>query len=162
MSEDESIVDTDEKAKRLIPSTKPGGRALMTVKEADAAASGLGLNLIRGKFLKQQQQLGQFIEEIGAVAVSRGMYLLTTEQSMLAAEKAMSLIDDAPDSETKLSLIKAHQGYLELMQKSAAGLAKASEIVTLKNVNGPPPPPPPGVIVNTNSVIMTQQTNQIE
>lgn len=162
MNPGESIVDSDDKVGKVIPPTKPGGRALISAAEADEAATGLGLHLIRGKFLKQQQQLGQFIEEIGAVAVSRGMYLLTTEQSMLAANKAMALIDQAVDPETQLELIKAHQGYLELMQKSAAGLAKASEIITVKSTSGPPPPPPPGVIVNTNSVIMTQPNRQIE
>ena len=136
---------------QMIPSPPVGKpklkKKLVTEVEARAAAKALGFNLITDKYLTKAKEFGQFLEESGAVQVSKSLYLATTEQAMLAAEKVMGMIDDAADPEMALSLFKAHQGYLTVVQQAANGIAKATQIVEPVEGEAVRMPPPPGAVV---------------
>lgn len=131
-------------------------RKAMTEVEAKAAAKALGLNLITGQYISKAHQLGQYLEEQGAVQVSRSMYLLTTEHALLAADKVMAMLDEAGDPEMTLSLFKAHQGYLSVVQAAANGIAKASQIVEPTDGEAVRMPPPPGAVVQITTTAPLQ------
>lgn len=122
-------------------------RKAMTEVEANAAAKELGLNLIKGKYITKAQELGRFLEESGAIQVSRSLYLLTTEHALLASNKVMEMLDESGDPEMTLSLFKAHQGYLSVVQAAANGIAKANQIVEPAEGEVVRMPPPPGAVV---------------
>ena len=148
------VITTDGNAKRL----KGVGPISLTItaKDADDAAKAIGLRVVKSKLLESHAILGKFVEQTGAVAISRGMFLMSAEQAQEAADKCSELINEAPDMESKIALVKAHQGYMKLAQDAAKELAAASQIVTLQK-QGPPPPPPPGVIVNAENVTISEQ-----
>lgn len=128
----------------------------LNAKEIDEAAKGLGLRVVNSKILESHSVLGRAVEQIGAVAISRGMFLMSAEQAQEAAEAAGRLVLEAPDMESKLGFIKAQQGFMKLAQDAAKGLAEASQVVTIQKA-GPPPPPPPGVIVNAHNVTLSEK-----
>jgi len=128
-------------------------------KEVDDAASAVGLHNVNSKLLESHSRLGRYVEQIGAVAVSRGMYLMSAEQAQMAAEEAGKQAEAAPDMESKLGFFKVQGVFMKLFQDAADGLAAASKEVTIQKA-GPPPPPPPGLIVNASHVTISEQSTK--
>ena len=125
-------------------------------RDVDEAAKSVGLHTVNSKLLQSHARLGQYVEQVGAVAVSRGMFLMSAEQAQLAAEEAGRMAQEAPDMESKLGFLKAQGIFLKLFQDSANGLAAAAKEVTIQKA-GPPPPPPPGVVVHASNVTISEQ-----
>lgn len=131
----------------------------IAAKEVDEAAKAVGLHSVNSKLLESHARLGQYVEQVGAVAVSRGMYLMSAEQAQLAAEEAGKLAQEAPDMESKLGFLKAQGVFMKLFQDSANGLAAAAKEVTIQK-SGPPPPPPPGFVVHASNVTISEQSSK--
>lgn len=128
-------------------------------KDVDDAALAVGLRGVNSKLLQSHARLGKYVEEVGAVAVSRGMYLMSAEQAQLAAEESGRLAQEAPDMESKLGFLKAQGIFMKLFQEAADGLAAAAKEVTIQKA-GPPPPPPPGVVVHASNVTISEQSTK--
>lgn len=146
------VIVADGNPKRV---KAPGAIHLpLTAVEVDEAAKAVGLRSVRSKLLDAHARIGKYVEQQGAVAISRGMFLMSAEQAQDAAEAAGNLVNEAPDMESKLALLKAQQGFMKLFQDAAKGLHEASQVVTIQKA-GPPPPPPPGVLVSAQNVTLT-------
>jgi hypothetical protein len=86
----------------------------LNAKEIDEAAKGLGLRVVNSKILEAHSVLGRAVEQIGAVAISRGMFLMSAEQAQEAAEAAGRLVLEAP-----------RHGVEAVLHQGAAGLYEA-------------------------------------
>lgn len=159
-------VDQTEGLPEEVPTvgTKPKS---VTVKQAEKAAIALGMEIMDARSLKEAGVLGEFVKDVGAIAIGRARLAMNLRRMDKAMNFLESKFETEEDGELMVGMMKVHADLIgksnsasELLIKSAqtaAETAKTEAGVVLPGFApgarvGPTPARPAALVqVNVNS-----------
>jgi hypothetical protein len=121
--------DADQAVEDLSPVAAGGkGKRTISVSEAAKAAKRAGFSILKADKLVHQAVFGQFVEQVGAIHLGRGVLAVAAERISSGLDSCEDLIATVEDPEVQAQLLKTKHDLLKTYIEAANSLIKSAQI----------------------------------
>lgn len=120
------------------PKRRAGKPALMTSREAQAAATRAGFICVRAERIEGAAVLGQYATELGPLKLARSWYVMAASEVQDAIVQCNNALAKNPEPDVENALLALKKGFIGDILLSARGMADSVKLDT-----APPAPPEP-------------------